>query len=107
MKKLADYFGIDGMLHIIVCILIVSICNIFAPLWIAVIAAAFLSSADRPKQAFAVSILRGFVLIIPIAWGLSVLFGLTGVWMAVPVTEACVCLLALIFLFKKDRGSLS
>ena len=72
-----------------------------------IVAAAFLSSADRPKQAFAVSILRGFVLIIPIAWGLSVLFGLTGVWMAVPVTEACVCLLALIFLFKKDRGSLS
>ena len=72
-----------------------------------IVAAAFLSSADRPKQAFSVSILRGFVLIIPIAWGLSVLFGLTGVWMAVPVTEACVCLLALIFLFKKDRGSLS
>lgn len=72
-----------------------------------IVAAAFLSSADRPKQAFAVSILRGFVLIIPIAWGLSVLFGLTGIWMAVPVTEACVCLLALIFLFKKDRGSLS
>ena len=72
-----------------------------------IVAAAFLSSADRPKQAFAVSILRGFVLIIPIAWGLSVLFGLTGIWMAVPATEACVCLLALIFLFKKDRGSLS
>ena len=72
-----------------------------------IVAAAFLSSADRPKQAFSVSILRGFVLIIPIAWGLSVLFGLTGVWMAVPVTEACVCLLALIFLFKKDRGSRS
>ena len=72
-----------------------------------IVAAAFLSSADRPKQAFSVSILRGFVLIIPIAWGLSVPFGLTGVWMAVPVTEACVCLLALIFLFKKDRGSLS
>ena len=72
-----------------------------------IVAEAFLSAADRPKQAFSVSILRGFVLIIPIAWGLSVLFGLTGVWMAVPVTEACVCLLALIFLFKKDRGSLS
>ena len=72
-----------------------------------IVAAAFLSSADRPKQAFAVSILRGFVLIIPIAWGLSVLFGMTGIWMAVPATEACVCLLALIFLFKKDRGSLS
>lgn len=71
-----------------------------------IVAAAFLSSADRPKQAFVVSILRGFVLIIPVAWILSVLFGLTGIWMAVPVTEAIVCALALIFLFRKD-GALS
>ena len=63
-----------------------------------IVAAAFLSSIDRPKQAFAVSILRGFVLIIPVAWLMSVLFGLTGIWMAVPVTEACVCVLTLIFL---------
>ena len=63
-----------------------------------IVAAAFLSSVDRPKQAFVVSILRGFVLIIPVAWLMSVLFGLTGIWMAVPVTEACVCMLALIFL---------
>lgn len=72
-----------------------------------IVAAAFLSSADRPKQAFAVSILRGFILIIPVAWILSVLFGLTGIWMAVPVTEACVCVLSLIFLFRKDRADLS
>ena len=71
-----------------------------------IVAAAFLSSADRPKQAFVISILRGFVLIIPVAWILSVLFGLTGIWMAVPVTEAIVCALALIFLFRKD-GALS
>ena len=71
-----------------------------------IVAAAFLSSADRPKQAFVVSILRGFVLIIPVAWILSVLFGLTGIWIAVPVTEAIVCALALIFLFRKD-GALS
>ena len=71
-----------------------------------IVAAAFLSSADRPKQAFVISILRGFILIIPVAWILSVLFGLTGIWMAVPVTEAIVCALALIFLFRKD-GALS
>ena len=63
-----------------------------------IVAAAFLSSADRPKQAFVVSIL----LIIPVAWILSVLFGLTGIWMAVPVTEAIVCALAVIFLFRKN-----
>ena len=67
-----------------------------------IVAAAFLSSADCPKQAFVISILRGFVLIIPVAWILSVLFGLTGIWMAVPVTEAIVCALAVIFLFRKN-----
>ena len=64
-----------------------------------IVTASFLSSADRPKRAFAVSILRCFVLIIPAAWILSRLAGLTGIWMAVPVTEGIVCVLALIFLF--------
>lgn len=66
-----------------------------------IVAAAFLSSADRPKEAFAISILRGFVLIIPAAWLLSVLLGLTGIWMAVPVTEALVCVLSIVFIFRK------
>ena len=66
-----------------------------------IVAAAFLSSADRPKEAFAVSILRGFVLIIPTAWLLSALLGLIGIWMAVPVTEALVCILSIIFIFRK------
>ena len=65
-----------------------------------VIAAAFLSSADRPKQAFVISALRGFLLIIPAAWLLSRLFGLTGVWLALPVTEAIVCMISAIFLIK-------
>lgn len=65
-----------------------------------IVAAAFLSSSDRPKEAFAVSILRGFILIIPIAWLLSELLGLTGIWMAVPATEAIVCILSIIFIFR-------
>lgn len=63
-------------------------------------AAAFLSSADRPKEAFAVSILRGFILIIPAAWLMSSLFGLTGVWLSVPAAEAVVCILSIIFIFR-------
>lgn len=63
-------------------------------------AAAFLSSADRPKEAFAVSILRGFILIIPVAWLMSVLFGLTGVWLSVPAAEAVVSILSIIFIFR-------
>lgn len=66
-----------------------------------IITGAFLSSSDRPKEAFAVSILRGFVLIIPVAWIFATLFDLTGIWVSVPVTEALVCILALIFLYRK------
>lgn len=68
-----------------------------------IVAASFLSSADRPRQAFVVSILRGFLLIIPVAWLLATLAGLTGIWMAVPVTEGIVCVLATIFLFRPQR----
>ena len=66
-----------------------------------IISGAYLSSADRPKQAFTVSILRGFILVIPAAWLFTALFGMTGVWASVPVTEAAVCVLALYFLFSK------
>lgn len=70
-----------------------------------IVAASFLSSADRPRQAFIVSILRGFLLIIPVAWLLATLAGLTGIWMAVPVTEGIVSVLALVFLFKHNENS--
>lgn len=66
-----------------------------------IITGAFLSSSDRPKEAFTVSILRGFVLIIPVAWIFATLFDLTGIWVSVPVTETLVCILALVFLFRK------
>lgn len=66
-----------------------------------IVAAAYLSSSDKPKQAFIISLLRGFILIIPVAWILPICFGLNGIWMAVPVTEGLVCVLSLFFLFRK------
>ncbi len=65
-----------------------------------IVSGSYLSSSDQPKQAFTVSILRGFVLIVPAAWIFAKLLGMTGIWMSVPVTEALVCLLAVIFLFQ-------
>ena len=65
-----------------------------------IIASAFLCSCDKPKLAFVISVLRGFILIIPAAWILSSLFGLTGIWLTVPVTEAIVCLFSFLFLFR-------
>ena len=65
-----------------------------------IIASAFLCSCDKPKLAFVISVLRGFILIIPAAWILSSLFGLTGIWLTVPVTEAIVCMFSFLFLFR-------
>lgn len=69
-----------------------------------IIAASFLSSEDRPKEAFVISILRGFILIIPSAWIFSSLFGLTGIWISVPAAEGIVAVFSLLFLFRKSRS---
>lgn len=37
MRKIIEYFGIDGLLHIICSIIIISILKLFLPLYIAVI----------------------------------------------------------------------
>lgn len=67
-----------------------------------IILSAFFAAAawERPSQL--VSILRGFALMIPMAFALSAAFGTTGVWLAFPATEAMVMLLG-IALYRKYR----
>lgn len=59
--------------------------------------ATYFGSIDQPKYSFLISILRGFLLIIPFTVILSILFGMTGVWIAMPLTE----LIVLAIFFKK------
>ncbi len=63
-----------------------------------IITAAFLSSIARPRQAFAISIGRGIVVVIPAAFLLAKLLGLNGIWLTMPVSELLVCLLSMVFL---------
>lgn len=65
-----------------------------------VVTAVYFSSMDRPRAGFAVSILRGFVLIVPLALFMSRLWGMDGVWLSAPVTEALTALVA-IYLLRK------
>lgn len=68
-----------------------------------IIAAAYLSCINRPGQAFLLSGLRGFLLIIPVAFLLSFLFGMTGVWLAQPITELLVTIPAAAFLYRSVK----
>jgi len=70
----------------------------------------YFTSTERPEPAHVISVLRGFVVIIPMAFLLSNLGGIIGVWSAFPVTEILVSVIGLVLLlrkrsFKSDKRS--
>lgn len=66
-----------------------------------ILCATYYSSIDKPKYAFKISILRGFIIIIPTAFILSSLWGLVGIWMTATVTEVIVFLVSITMLLKR------
>ena len=59
-----------------------------------IVVSTFFASTANPRPAHIFSLLRGVLLIVPMAILLSSLLGMTGVWLALPITEATVFLLA-------------
>lgn len=58
-----------------------------------IVISVFFTSTEKAAPAHIISILRGLVIIVPMAFFMSHFWGLTGVWMAFPVTELIVALL--------------
>lgn len=65
-----------------------------------IIMAVFFTSTDTAGPAGVISFLRGFALIIPLAFLLSVLWQMTGLWLAFPVAELLAAVFALILYLK-------
>ena len=65
-----------------------------------VIGSGIFSATNFPKWAFATSIARGFLLIILSAVVMSILFGMTGVWLAFAVAELLTLIITSIGLTK-------
>ncbi len=61
-----------------------------------ILLATYFTSVEKPLPAHILSVLRGLALIIPMAFLLSALWQMTGVWLAYPATE---CLVAAIGFF--------
>lgn len=55
-----------------------------------IVFSAFFAAAERERPAQMISILRGFALILPMAFILAAGFGMRGVWLSFPVTEGAV-----------------
>lgn len=60
----------------------------------------FFTSIEKAAPAYLISLLRGFVFIVPMVYLLSAFAELTGVWLAFPVTEGIVCVLGIILYYK-------
>ncbi len=70
-----------------------------------IVTTVFLNSIDQPRQAFIISIVRGFIVITLLAFIMSKLFGMSGVWFSFPVCEGITAILSvfLIYFQKKKR----
>lgn len=71
-----------------------------------VIKAAYFNAIDKPKQAFIISMLRGFVLIIPISFLMSNLFGMNGVWLSFPLSELITAVISFFFECRARKSKL-
>lgn len=61
-----------------------------------IINAVYFTSTESVRPAHLISILRGFVIIIPLALLLSTIGGMLGVWLVFPVTEGIVALVGVV-----------
>ncbi len=68
-----------------------------------IVLSTYFASVERSAPANAISLLRGFFIVIPAAIVLSLLFGLPGLWCAMTVTEGLVTLFGIFFLSKKSK----
>lgn len=70
-----------------------------------IIISMYLTSTENPLPAHIISILRGFLIIIPMAFVLSWIFEIQGVWCAFPATELIVAVIGIVFFFwvQKNR----
>ena len=68
-----------------------------------IVLATYFSSIQRALESQVISLARGLVLMIPMVFFMSYMAKLTGVWLALTVTEGMVTLIGVAFLYLKDR----
>lgn len=69
-----------------------------------IIISVYFTSAEKALPAQIVSLSRGFLILIPVAFFLSFLLKMTGVWLSFPITECFVTLTGIALYIKSERG---
>lgn len=69
-----------------------------------IVTATFFGAIDQPIQSFFISMLRGFIVIIPVVFLLSACFGMTGVWIALTCAEFITVLYSIFCIMFRRTG---
>lgn len=69
-----------------------------------IIISSYFTSIEKALPAQIISLSRGFLVIIPMAFLLSFLLKMTGVWLSFPITECLVTLAGIALYIKSERG---
>lgn len=64
----------------------------------------YFTSIGKAKESALISFARGLVILLICIFTLPVLFGMTGVWLVAPVTEACTIILSLVLIKHNARS---
>ena len=68
-----------------------------------IVTATYFTSTECPRPAQIISFLRGLFVLVPMAFLLSSIFKMTGVWCAYPLTECTVALIGMVFYISAKR----
>lgn len=68
-----------------------------------VVTSVYFSAAGRPTPGFVISVLRGFILLLPLTFLLARLWGMAGVWLTFPAAEGLTSLAALTLLLRGEK----
>lgn len=71
-----------------------------------IIISIYFTSTEFPLPAHVISLLRGFIVIIPMTFFLSDIAGMIGVWSAFPLTELVVSVLGVFFYFSNKKNKI-
>ena len=64
------------------------------------VAATFFTSVEKAMPAHILSLLRGLILIIPLAFMMSAIWGMNGIWMSFSVAEALTAIIGIMIYYK-------
>lgn len=70
-----------------------------------IVIATFFTTTGRASKAQIITMARGFVVLIPVAFGLSFVFKMTGVWCAYPMSEFIVAIISLVLFITSKKKS--